>query len=679
MGSMFSKEILALPGARRVLAAMLACSLADAVGAVAQAWALAGALASLWEGATLVSQAPALLAFLAAFAARQLVGCLRSRVAGRFAEDRCARMRSDLLGDVLEAGGGAVGAFGTGTVVTTLLEGVEQVRSYIALMLPKVADLAVVPLVIVVALFLVDWVSGLIALCVLPFTIWYMTLIGSQAKARAERQHAEYDALSSHFVDSLRGIDTLALFGQAHQQGERVYAVSERFRKATVATLRMATVSSLVLDLFATFGLAAVAIMLGFRLMGGTIALAPALTALILVPEYFAPVRRFASDFHASLDGKTALARIIEMGAELHGRRPGADVEGGEAGVAAESLANAAGARRSSAGTAPLSVASGAGTTVPDVPTADGARGGEAGRTGAGGRLPAWGDGCRLELRGVTYLHGGEREAGGADRRGRDDDLTSEVERGDGRGRDDDQGSRDRSGGVHDVSLELRGNQVVALVGQSGAGKSTLLDVLAGFVSPEAGSIELRAPGVPARRIPTLRRPDWLSQVAYIPQDPHVFSASLRDNVRFYRPDATDAQVRDAVAAVGLDELVAELPDGLDSRVGEGARRLSGGQAQRIALARAIVADRRVLLLDEPTAHLDIETELELKRHMLPTMRGRLTVIATHRLHWVGDADVVAVLEAGRVAQVGSPEELARDRDGAYARLARALGGGDAR
>ncbi|MEE8717518.1 MAG: ABC transporter ATP-binding protein/permease [Coriobacteriales bacterium] len=663
MGSMFSKEILALPGARRALAAMLACSLADAVGAVAQAWALAGALASLWEGATLASQAPALLAFLAAFAARQLVGCLRSRVAGRFAEDRCARMRSDLLGDVLEAGGGAVGAFGTGTVVTTLLEGVEQVRSYIALMLPKVADLAVVPLVIVIALFLVDWVSGLIALCVLPFTIWYMTLIGSQAKARAERQHAEYDALSSHFVDSLRGIDTLTLFGQAHQQGERVYAVSERFRKATVATLRMATVSSLVLDLFATFGLAAVAIMLGFRLMGGTVALAPALTALILVPEYFAPVRRFASDFHASLDGKTALARIIEMGAELHGRSPGTDAAGGEAGGVAESPANAAGARRGGAGTAPLPVANGAGTTVPDVPAADGARGGEAGRTGTGGRLPAWGDGCSLELRGVTYLHGGEREAGGADRRGR----------GDG------QGDRDRPGGVRDVSLELRGNQVVALVGQSGAGKSTLLDVLAGFVSPEAGSIELRAPGVPARRIPTLRRPDWLSQVAYIPQDPHVFSASLRDNVRFYRPDATDAQVRDAVAAVGLDELVAELPEGLDSRVGEGARRLSGGQAQRIALARAIVADRRVLLLDEPTAHLDIETELELKRHMLPTMRGRLTVIATHRLHWVGDADVVAVLEAGRVAQVGSPEELARDRDGAYARLARALGGGDAR
>jgi ATP-binding cassette subfamily C protein CydD len=663
MGSMFSKEILALPGARRALATMLACSLVDTVGAVAQAWALAGALASLWEGATLASQAPALLAFLAAFAARQLVGCLRSRVAGRFAEDRCARIRSDLLGDVLEAGGGAVGAFGTGTVVTTLLEGVEQVRSYIALMLPKVADLAVVPLVIVIALFLVDWVSGLIALCVLPFTIWYMTLIGSQAKARAERQHAEYDALSSHFVDSLRGIDTLALFGQEHQQGERVYAVSERFRKATVATLRMATVSSLVLDLFATFGLAAVAIMLGFRLMGGTVALAPALTALILVPEYFAPVRRFASDFHASLDGKTALARIIEMGAELHGRSPGTDAAGGEAGGVAESPANAAGARRGGAGTTPLPVANGAGTTVPDVPAADGARGGEAGRTGTGGRLPAWGDGCSLELRGVTYLHGGEHEAGGADRRGRDDG----------------QGDRDRPGGVRDVSLELRGNQVVALVGQSGAGKSTLLDVLAGFVSPESGSIELRAPGVPARRIPTLRRPDWLSQVAYIPQDPHVFSASLRDNVRFYRPDATDAQVRDAVAAVGLDELVAELPDGLDSRVGEGARRLSGGQAQRIALARAIVADRRVLLLDEPTAHLDIETELELKRHMLPTMRGRLTVIATHRLHWVGDADVVAVLEAGRVAQVGSPEEVARDRDGAYARLARALRGGDAR
>ena len=130
-----------------------------------------------------------------------------------------------------------------------------------------------------------------------------------------------------------------------------------------------------------------------------------------------------------------------------------------------------------------------------------------------------------------------------------------------------------------------------------------------------------------------------------------------------------------AVAAMGLDALVAELPQGLDTLVGEGARALSGGQAQRVALARAFLdGERRVLLFDEPTAHLDIETELELKERMLPLMRGRLVFFATHRLHWMVDMDTVLVVEDGRVVEAGDPAELA-GAGGAYARLALQMGG----
>ena len=357
--------------------------------------------------------------------------------------------------------------------------------------------------------------------------------------------------------------------------------MSERFREATVKTLRIATLSGSVLDLISTLSLAAVAIMLGFRLVDGSIAFFPALFVLVLVPEYFKPIREFASDYHASLDGKNALASIQ--------------------GIISSAEEEARGAADDAA--APRDVA-------------------------------AWSEDATLELDGVRFSYP-EHEA------------------------------------LSDVSFAVRGFARVGVIGASGSGKSTLVNLLGGFAAPSAGTV--RAAG---RQLADLREPSWQRQVLYIPQDPYLFHATLRDNIMFYRPDADDDEVARAVEVVGLGDLVAELPDGLDTLVGEGARALSGGQAQRIALARALLdRSRRILLFDEPTAHLDIETELELKERMLPLMEGRLVVFATHRLHWVHDMDAVLVMEDGRVAEFGAPKELAA-RDGAYARLASRLEGG---
>ena len=570
---MIDRALFALEGIRGALAALVALAVARALLVVGQAWSLASAIVHLWEGAPLPDQAPLIVLFFLCFVGGQLVRYAQDSYLDRYAYARIDALRRELLQAVFGQGARIVQAQGTGSVTAMVLEGIDQVETYLRLILPKIVCVVVVPLIVLLCVFPVDWVSGSIMLVMYPVIVFYMGLIGATAKAAASLQHEEYQRLSNHFIDSMRGIDTLKLFGRGKRHGERIFEVSERFREATVKTLRIATLSGSVLDLISTLSLAAVAIMLGFRLVDGSIAFFPALFVLVLVPEYFKPIREFASDYHASLDGKNALASIQAL------------------------------------------------VDAPDEPPAE-------------LPLPAWHADARLGLEGVGFSYPGFKALEG-------------------------------------VTLAAEGFQKVGIVGASGSGKSTLVSLLGGFASPDEGGID-----VDGVRAQSLRQTTWQSQVAYIPQDPYLFHATLRENLVFYRPDATDDEVARAVEVVGLEGLVDELPRGLDTRIGEGARPLSGGQAQRIALARAFLdRSRRILLFDEPTAHLDIETELELKERMLPLMEGRLVVFATHRLHWVHDMDAVLVMEDGRVAEFGAPRELAA-RDSAYARLASRLEGG---
>ena len=573
---MIDRALFALEGIRGALAALVALAVARALLVVGQAWSLASAIVHLWEGAPLPDQAPLIVLFFLCFVGGQLVRYAQDSYLDRYAYARIDALRRELLQAVFGQGARIVQAQGTGSVTAMVLEGIDQVETYLRLILPKIVCVVVVPFVVLACVFPVDWVSGLIMLVMYPVIVFYMGLIGATAKAAASLQHEEYQRLSNHFIDSMRGIDTLKLLGRGKSHGARIFEVSERFREATVKTLRIATLSGSVLDLISTLSLAAVAIMLGFRLVDGSIAFFPALFVLVLVPEYFKPIREFASDYHASLDGKNALASIqaiIASAAVGEGERAADDV-------------------------------------------------------------PAWSEEAVLELDGVGFSYP-EHEA------------------------------------LAGVTFATRGFARIGVIGASGSGKSTLVNLLGGFSAPSAGTV--RAAG---RTLADLRDPSWQRQVLYIPQDPYLFHATLRENIAFYRPDAGDEDVERAVRVVGLEDLVAELPEGLETLVGEGARALSGGQAQRIALARALLdRSRRILLFDEPTAHLDIETELELKERMLPLMEGRLVFFATHRLHWVHDMDAVLVMEDGRAVEFGAPSELAA-RGGAYARLAAQAEGG---
>ncbi|MFM2391373.1 MAG: hypothetical protein RLZZ437_2928 [Pseudomonadota bacterium] len=215
------------------------------------------------------------------------------------------------------------------------------------------------------------------------------------------------------------------------------------------------------------------------------------------------------------------------------------------------------------------------------------------------------------------------------------------------------------------VSLQVKPGQTVALVGPSGAGKTTILQLLMRFYDPQEGEILLD--GVP---LTSMSRTDFRRHIALVPQDPVIFAASARDNIRFGRPEASDAEVEAAARAAAAHDFIAALPQGYDSALGERGVMLSGGQKQRIAIARAILRDAPILLLDEATSALDAESEAAVQSAVETLSRGRTTLVVAHRLATVKRADRIIVFDHGRIVDEGTHEALVA-AGGLYARLAR--------
>jgi ATP-binding cassette subfamily B protein len=213
------------------------------------------------------------------------------------------------------------------------------------------------------------------------------------------------------------------------------------------------------------------------------------------------------------------------------------------------------------------------------------------------------------------------------------------------------------------IDLTLEPGQVVAVVGPSGAGKSTLASLLSRFYDPQGGKLLLDG------RELTALDPEWLrKQIAMVAQEPLLFSSSIADNIRYGRPEATDAQVEAAARAANAHDFITRFPEGYRTSVGERGVQLSGGQKQRVAIARAVLKDPRILVLDEATSALDSESEHLVKDALERLMRGRTTLIIAHRLSTVANADQVLVLEGGRVVQSGSHSSL-MSQEGLYKRL----------
>ncbi|WP_416435069.1 thiol reductant ABC exporter subunit CydD [Lactococcus lactis] len=552
---MIDKSLFELPGVRRMFPILGILAVFQFIAIAGQALFLATAITKLWQGQLFSHTIPWVLGFFACFLSREIINFGRSKALDKLAYQLATKLRGDMLDKFFRLGPVAIANLGSGSAATTVITGIDQVENYIKLVLSKVLNMMIIPMLILIPVYFLDWQSGIVLTLTFPFAIIFMILLGYAAQGRAERQYKTFQYLSNHFLDSLRGISTLKYFGLSKDYSNSIYKTSEDFRKETMGALRIAMLSTFALDFFASLSVAVVALFLGLRLMSGDILLFPALAALILAPEYFLPLRDFASDYHATLNGKNALAAINEV----------LSTEENTLSVLTEKV--------------------------------------------------TWSANSQLQLTELGKIY-------------------------------------DTGRGISNVNLSVNGFKKIAIVGNSGSGKSTLLSMLAGFLKPTAGEIKLNE-----QSLTSLTDENYRQSVQFIPQKTYIFAGTFRENLAFYEPDSTDDEIKAAAKLAGLESLIDEI--GLDGQIGASGRIISGGQAQRVALARAFLSHtRNILFLDEPTAHLDIETELEIKANILPLLENKLVFIATHRLHWLSSMDLVIVLNEGQVAGIGTPEQL---------------------
>ncbi|MCX7668555.1 MAG: thiol reductant ABC exporter subunit CydD, partial [Anaerolineae bacterium] len=597
------------------LALTVALGAIGGAATVGQAFALSRAVdAAFLGGLDLAGVWPWLRGLLALTALRAAAAWGAELAAGRVAARVKSALRERLLRHILALGPAYTHGERTGELVNTAGEGVEALDAYFSQYLPQVALAGLVPFIFLLFVLPADPLSGLVLLLTAPLIPLFMILIGHMADALTRRQWTELSRMSAHFLDVLQGLTTLKLFGRSREQIAVIRQITDRHRDATLRVLRVAFLSALVLEMVGTISTAIVAVEIGLRLLYGKMAFQQAFFVLILAPEFYLPLRLLGTRFHAGIAGVTAARRIFEV------------LEAGRD-TAAPSADDALAAYQASRARPP---AAGQPFTT-KTQRHDGDECSVSADPWSARASP-------LRPRGETISPAPRRVL----TRLHDVGYTYP--------------GRDRPA-LAGVSLEIGPGEKVALGGPVGAGKSTVAALLLGFIRPMAGRVEfVRADD----GSPTLleERPP----MAWVPQRPYLFNASVADNIRLGRPEATLEEVQRAAVAAHADAFIRALPQGYDTRIGERGNRLSAGQAQRIALARAFLLDAPLVILDEPTAHLDADTEAEVQAAIERLLEGRSALIIAHRLNTVRRVDRIVALEAGRVVPLPAPGlEIAPD------------------
>jgi ATP-binding cassette subfamily C protein CydD len=528
---------------RRHLAASVCCGVLISGSAIACAVLLAQLVAGVITDGTSRTPAhwaPTLSILLGLWTVRVLAQWLQARLSQRGATAAIAELNERILAAVTALPPRRLAAVRDDAALLTT-RGLEGLRPYFTRYLPAVMLAALLTPAAIVVMAWHDLQSAVVVVIALPLVPLFMILIGLVTRDRSAAALRAMTTLQSRTLDLIAGIPTLRALGRADGPADRIARLGSVQRRSAMATLRIAFMSALVLELLATLGVALVAVSVGLRLVFGDLALSSALTALLLAPEVFWPLRRVGTEFHAAQDGQTAAAKVMELLDGLATSGPGAMV----------------------ASTATI----------------------------------------RLEAVGVA-------------------------------GRD--------GAAPLDLTVDVTPGSVTVLTGPNGSGKSTALEVMLGLTPPTTGRALIG--GVDADELDPA---SWWREVAWLPQRPAFVPGTVRANLELF---GHLSDIETACRTSAFDEVVAALPDGLDTVVGRNGSGLSLGQRQRLALARVLGSPKPVLLLDEPTAHLDVAMEARVLRAILERARAGATVVVVgHRQPVVAIGDNVIRLGGERL------------------------------